>query len=79
MRVDASARPSPSRIVQVLDGHHSTISAIEAFGLDFRFLPSSYDEGFRVSEDAVRYLREARDLGGAIVARDTSLTTLRVL
>ena len=30
-------------------------------------------EGFRVSEDAVRYLREARDLGGAIVARDTSL------
>jgi arginine/lysine/ornithine decarboxylase len=36
-------------------------------------------EGFRVSEDAVRYLREARDLGGAIVARDTSLKTLRVL
>jgi arginine decarboxylase len=36
-------------------------------------------EGFRVSEDAVRYLREARDLGGAIVARDTSLATLRVL
>ena len=36
-------------------------------------------EGFRVSEDAVRYLREARDLGGAIVARDTSLRTLRVL
>ena len=35
-------------------------------------------EGFRVSEDAVRYLREARDLGGAIVARDTSLATLRV-
>jgi arginine decarboxylase len=36
-------------------------------------------EGFRVSGDAVRYLREARDLGGAIVARDTSLRTLRVL
>jgi arginine decarboxylase len=36
-------------------------------------------EGFRVSEDAVRYLREARDLGGAVVARDTSLATLRVL
>jgi arginine decarboxylase len=36
-------------------------------------------DGFRVSEDAVRYLREARDLGGAIVARDTSLATLRVL
>ena len=36
-------------------------------------------KGFRVSEDAVRYLREARDLGGAIVARDTSLATLRVL
>jgi arginine decarboxylase len=36
-------------------------------------------EGFRVSGDAVRYLREARDLGGAIVARDTSLATLRVL
>lgn len=36
-------------------------------------------EGFRVSEDAVRYLREAHDLGGAIVARDTSLATLRVL
>ena len=34
-------------------------------------------EGFRVSEDAVRYLREARDLGGAIVARDTSLATLQ--
>ena len=28
-------------------------------------------EGFRVSADAVRYLREARDMGGAIVARDT--------
>ena len=36
-------------------------------------------EGFRVCADAVRYLREARDLGGAIVARDTSLETLRVL
>jgi arginine decarboxylase len=36
-------------------------------------------EGFRVSEDAVGDLREARDLGGAIVARDTSLATLRVL
>jgi len=36
-------------------------------------------EGFRVCEDAVRYLREARDLGGAVVARDTSLATLRVL
>jgi arginine decarboxylase len=36
-------------------------------------------EGFRVSEDAVGYLRDARDLGGAIVARDTSLATLRVL
>lgn len=32
-----------------------------------------------ISEDAVRYLCEARDLGGAIVARDTSLRTLRVL
>jgi lysine decarboxylase len=36
-------------------------------------------EGFRVSADAVHYLREARDTGGAIVARDTSLATLRVL
>jgi arginine decarboxylase len=36
-------------------------------------------EGFRVSRDAVDYLREARDAGGSIVARDTSLTTLRVL
>jgi lysine decarboxylase len=36
-------------------------------------------EGFRVSRDAVDYLREARDSGGSIVARDTSLTTLRVL
>lgn len=36
-------------------------------------------EGFRVSADAVRYLCETRDLGGAIVARDTSLATLRVL
>jgi arginine decarboxylase len=36
-------------------------------------------EGFRVSADAVRYLCEVRDMGGAIVARDTSLTTLRVL
>jgi arginine decarboxylase len=36
-------------------------------------------EGFRVSADAVEYLIEARDKGGSIVARDTSLTTLRVL
>lgn len=36
-------------------------------------------EGFRVSGDAVRYLCEVRDMGGAIVARDTSLETLRVL
>jgi arginine/lysine/ornithine decarboxylase len=36
-------------------------------------------EGFRVSADAVRYLCEVRDMGGAIVARDTSLQTLRVL
>jgi histone H3/H4 len=36
-------------------------------------------EGFRVSEDAVRHLREARERGGAIVACDTSLATLRVL
>jgi lysine decarboxylase len=36
-------------------------------------------EGFRVSADAVQYLVEARDAGGSIVARDTSLRTLRVL
>src|SRR3954469_1832044 len=36
-------------------------------------------EGFRVSADAVQYLMEARDKGGSIVARDTSLATLRVL
>ncbi len=36
-------------------------------------------EGFRVSEDAVVYLLAARDEGGSIVARDTSLATLRVL
>jgi lysine decarboxylase len=36
-------------------------------------------EGFRVSADAVAYLIEARDSGGSIVARDTSLETLRVL
>jgi lysine decarboxylase len=36
-------------------------------------------EGFRVSADAVAYLRAARDSGGAIVARDTTLATLRVL
>ena len=36
-------------------------------------------EGFRVSADAVEYLVEARDKGGSIVARDTSLATLRVL
>ena len=36
-------------------------------------------EGFRVSADAVEYLVEARDKGGSIVARDTSLGTLRVL
>jgi lysine decarboxylase len=36
-------------------------------------------EGFRVSADAVRYLCEVRDMGGAIVARDTTLATLRVL
>jgi lysine decarboxylase len=36
-------------------------------------------EGFRVSADAVDYLLAARDEGGSIVARDTSLGTLRVL
>jgi arginine decarboxylase len=36
-------------------------------------------EGFRVSADAVEYLLSARDSGGSIVARDTSLETLRVL
>jgi lysine decarboxylase len=36
-------------------------------------------EGFRVSAAAVEYLRAARDSGGAIVARDTTLATLRVL
>jgi len=36
-------------------------------------------EGFRVSADAVEYLIAARDSGGSIVARDTSLRTLRVL
>jgi arginine decarboxylase len=36
-------------------------------------------EGFRVSADAVDYLLEARDKGAPIVARDTSLQTLRVL
>ncbi len=36
-------------------------------------------EGFRVSADAVDYLIAARDEGGSIVARDTSLETLRVL
>jgi arginine decarboxylase len=36
-------------------------------------------EGFRVSADAVEYLLAARDAGGSIVARDTSLATLRVL
>jgi arginine decarboxylase len=36
-------------------------------------------EGFRVSADAVQYLVEVRDAGGSIVARDTSLATLRVL
>ena len=36
-------------------------------------------EGFRVSQAAVRYLLETRAKGGTIVARDTSLATLRVL
>jgi lysine decarboxylase len=36
-------------------------------------------EGFRVTADAVAYLEQARESGGSIVARDTSLQTLRVL
>jgi lysine decarboxylase len=36
-------------------------------------------EGFRVGADAVRYLEDARASGGSIVARDTTLATLRVL
>ena len=36
-------------------------------------------EGFRVSRDAVDYLERARESGGSIVARDTALSTLRVL
>jgi arginine decarboxylase len=35
-------------------------------------------EGFRASADAVEYLLAARDSGGSIVTRDTSLGTLRV-
>jgi hypothetical protein len=35
--------------------------------------PQPRREGFRVSADAVDYLIEARDKGGSIVARDTSL------
>jgi hypothetical protein len=33
-------------------------------------------EGLGVSDDAVRYLCEVRDMGGAIVARNTSLRAL---
>ena len=40
---------------------------------------SPIPEGFRVSADAVDYLLEAGDKGAPIVARDTSLRTLRVL
>lgn len=36
-------------------------------------------EGFRVSADAVAYLEQAKARGGSIVARDTSLATVRVL
>jgi arginine decarboxylase len=36
-------------------------------------------EGFRVGQDAVDYLEQARASGGSIVARDTQLQTLRVL
>ena len=36
-------------------------------------------EGFRVSGDAVEYLLAAKEAGGSIIGRDTSLTTLRVL
>ncbi|HEU4974468.1 MAG TPA: hypothetical protein VFT50_05220 [Baekduia sp.] len=36
-------------------------------------------EGFRVSADAVAYLERAKERGGSIVARDTSLATVRVL
>ena len=36
-------------------------------------------EGFRVSAEAVDYLLEVHEAGGTIVARDTSLQTLRVL
>lgn len=36
-------------------------------------------EGFRVGADAVAYLEQAKESGGAIVARDTSLQTVRVL
>jgi lysine decarboxylase len=36
-------------------------------------------EGFRVGADAVAYLEQAKESGGSIVARDTSLQTVRVL
>jgi arginine decarboxylase len=36
-------------------------------------------EGFRVGADAVAYLEQAKERGGSIVARDTSLATVRVL
>lgn len=36
-------------------------------------------EGFRVGADAVAYLEQAKERGGSIVGRDTSLATVRVL
>jgi arginine decarboxylase len=45
LRMLALERPD-ALVLVARNCHHSTINAIEAFGLDFRFLPSPYDPEF---------------------------------
>jgi hypothetical protein len=56
-----------ARVLMARNTHHSVINALKAW------------RASAVSSNAVEYLRAARDSDGSIVARDTSLRTLRVL
>ena len=53
LRMLALERPD-ALVLVARNCHHSTINAIKAFGLDFRFLPSPYDAGVRGGAAAER-------------------------
>ena len=63
LRMLALERPD-ALVLVARNCHHSTINAIKAFGLDFRFLPSPYDARVRGGPAAVG--RPGRDRAAAL-------------